>query len=153
MSRTKCRPNQIHSTASQRASGANYHDEALPRRIFIIFRTPRSAPLFTTQLRVQPSPDVCNGPRGDQAIENARGPRRGWKNASIVENDRRAGLGFSIMERAPRKLGGGERSKQTRNVPLTVSAFNLPQNTHMHSNIFFTFTIKPKKRYDSEHGA
>ena len=63
------------------------------------------SPPFHRTLRVQPGPDVCNGSRGDQAIENARNPRLGWKNASIVENGRSAGLGFSITsERAPRKL-------------------------------------------------
>ena len=98
-----------------------YHTE-----IVVIFRTPRSAPLFTTQLRVQPSPDACKGPRGDQAIENARDPRRGWKNASIVENERSVGLGFSMgSERAPRKLGGGvrnereERNNHSRYLPLS----------------------------------
>jgi hypothetical protein len=46
----------------------------------IYFRTPRSAPLFTTQPRVQPDTERMQwGQRGDQAIENARytTPRHG----------------------------------------------------------------------------
>ena len=92
-----------------------------------VFRTPRSAPHFTALPRVQPKPDERNGPRGDQATENARGPRHGWKNVSIVENKRRAGLGFSIeLERAPRKFGrwGAKREEERRGhsryQPLTV---------------------------------
>ena len=112
--------------------------------LFNFFRTPRSAPHFTTQLRVQPWPDVCSGLRGDQATENARRPRHGWKNASIIENEHSAGLGFSIeSERAPRKLGGGERNERRKEGPLTLSAFSRPQFTQIHSKIFFTFTMKP----------
>ena len=53
-------------------------------------RTPRSAPLFTMQPRVQPSTErMQRGRRGDQATENARHmtPRHGWKNALDCQRD------------------------------------------------------------------
>lgn len=98
------------------------------------------SPPFHRTLRVQPGPDVCNGSRGDQAIENARNPRLGWKNASIVENGRSAGLGFSITsERAPRKLGGGVRNERrelaTHAIGLqttTVHTYTLQNLLHFH---------------------
>ena len=74
------------------------------------FRTPRSAPHFTTQPRVQPNTERMQwGQRGDQATENARyaTPRSGWKNALDCQGTNVVRVWGSPwdVERAPRKLG------------------------------------------------
>ena len=56
----------------------------------------------------------------------------------------RYGLGVLHKERAPRKLGVGCETSRGKETPLTVSAFSLPQFTHIHSKIFLTFTMKPE---------
>jgi hypothetical protein len=139
----KCRPNTRHSICVTARAMDHSSLRGVTAQRIPIFRTPRSAPHFTTQPRVQPAPSVCDGLRGDQAIENARSPRHGWKNVSIIENERSAGLGFSIGE-CPQKIGWwGAKRVEERRTQLTMSAFNLPQFTHIHSRIFLTFTMKP----------
>jgi len=56
-----------------------------------------------------------------------------------------SGLGvLQQLGESPQKIGwwGAKRVEETE-TRLTMSAFNLPQFTHIHSNIFFTFTMKP----------
>ncbi|KAI0762459.1 hypothetical protein C8Q74DRAFT_153547 [Fomes fomentarius] len=80
-------PGRSHATQSalQRVQLAIHHNSSLMRATTVFPHSSLSPP-FHHEPRVQPLPDVCSGPRGDQATENARGPRHGWKNASIVEN-------------------------------------------------------------------
>ena len=48
------------------------------------------------------------------------------------------------VERAPRKFGWwGAKQVEAKNTPLTISAFNFPQFTHILSRIFFTLTMNP----------
>jgi len=85
------------------------------------FRTPRSAPLFTAQPRVQPDTVRMQlGQRGDQATENARyaTPRHELEERpglSKEQNVVRVWGSPWLMERAPRKLGcGGAKRVEER---------------------------------------
>ena len=132
-------PNLLHSESSSPCSPQWRHHTGLS-----LFSHSSLSPPFHHAPRVQPTPGVCNGLCGDQAIENAQSPRRGWKNISMIESERSTGLGFSIGE-CPQKIGWwGAKRVEERETRLTMSAFSLPQLTQMHSNIFLTFMMKPK---------
>ena len=88
---------------------------------FVFFRTPRSAPHFTTQPRAQPfTGRVQWGRRGDQAAENVRHktPRHRWKSAPGCRGATMVQVWGSPwhVERAPRKLGwwGAKRVEEVK---------------------------------------
>lgn len=83
------------------------------------FRTPRSAPHFTTQPRVQPNTErMQRDQRGDQATENACYMTPPQRVEERPRDKRGTGLGFPM--RAPRHLGwwGAKRRREMR---LTMS--------------------------------
>lgn len=104
-------------------------------------------PHFTAQSRVQPHLGakydlVCD--RVPRRRSHTYRPRPGKKNASKYEERTRCGLGVLQKRREPpENWTGGEQNKSTELGPLTMSAFNLPQLTQIHSKIFFTLIIKP----------
>ena len=60
----------------------------------------------------------------------------------------RTQCGFGVLHEigeSPQKIGWwGAKREGGKKRSLTLSAFNRPQFTHMHSKIFFTFTMKPR---------
>lgn len=123
-----------------------------------VFRTPRSAPHFTRNLVSNQAPSGCNGK--DAAIKRPKTramapPQRVEERPRLYcqGTKRGAGLGFSrVSGESPQKIGmvGCETSRGK--IRLTISAFNFPQFTHIHSRIFFTFTIKPRAGFGKRAG-
>ena len=88
--------------------------------VVFFFRTPRSAPHFTTRPRAQPITERMQwGRRGDQATENARHktPRHGVEERPRLSRGKRgAGLGFPMgCGESPQKIGmvGCETSRRS----------------------------------------
>lgn len=88
------------------------------------------------------------------------GPRQGCHSECAPRLDmppKRCGLGFSETRREPPenervaqgKWWGYRSGERLGSGALTISAFNFPQFTQMHSRIFFTLTRKPEKSANS----
>jgi hypothetical protein len=93
------------------------------------FRTPRSAPHFTTLPRVQPAPQRLS------AMTNS---------ARRSSNRNRAfSMGYGERLRKIGVVGGAKRVEERGEHKLTMSAFSFPQFTQIHPNVFFTLIMKP----------
>ena len=83
----------------------------LDHTIDLFFRTPRSAPHFTTQPRVQPLPDDMQWTlRRSSDRKRARVRITGGRTSHVSRINAERAWG-SPWERAPRKLGGGVRNE------------------------------------------
>ncbi len=142
---SKCRPYTCHSICvTERAVGPlipawRHHD------CEFIFSHSSLSPPFHHTTTCPTNTGRCNGPRGDKAIENAHGPRPGGRTPRLSRTNAVRARGSPRFGESPQKIGWwGAKRVEERETRLTMSAFSLPQLTHMHSSIFFTFTMKPE---------
>ncbi len=146
MSRTKCRPSQIHSTCVTGSIWGQLSRRGLTTPDIPIFPHSSLSPPFHHATTCPTITERMQGPtRRSSDRKRAQTTSRVEERLDCRERTQ-SGLGVLHHGESPQKIGWwGAKRVYEKEAKLTVSAFSLPQFTQMHSNIFFTFTMKPTK--------
>ena len=143
---SSARPKTCHSLCVTARAVGHPTEQLLERdRFSCVFRTPRSAPI-SPRNRVSNHDWTC--------VADRTAIKRPKTRAVLVTGGRTSRLSRTNAVRVwgspwdrrepPENWVVGCETSRGKERSLTLSAFNRPQFTHIHSKIFFTFTMKPE---------